>query len=100
MSPQNEKALGVADAPQPPEDLKWSVWDYVPRWLTRDWYAYLLRRPDHYDRALGWAYTNRVADYANRVWCRLRGHPAGVIWFNPGALEPDNHCKNCGDEIA
>jgi hypothetical protein len=31
--------------------------------------------------------------------CRYRGHPAGVSWFNPGALEPDMRCKNCGDDL-
>ena len=31
--------------------------------------------------------------------CRWRGHPAGVAWYNPGALEPDMHCRNCGDDL-
>ena len=33
------------------------------------------------------------------VLCRLRGHPAGVWWFNPSGLEPDMHCRNCGDDL-
>lgn len=32
------------------------------------------------------------------VWCRLRGHP-GIVYFNPGGLEPDTHCKRCGEDI-
>jgi hypothetical protein len=31
--------------------------------------------------------------------CRGKGHPDGVIWYNPGGLEPDMHCKNCGDDL-
>ena len=31
--------------------------------------------------------------------CRYRGHPAGVVWFNPGGYRPDMHCKNCGDDL-
>jgi hypothetical protein len=32
-------------------------------------------------------------------WCRMRGHPAGPVWYNPRGLEPDMTCKNCGDDI-
>jgi len=32
------------------------------------------------------------------VWCRLNGH-AGVVYFNIGGLEPDMHCKRCGDYL-
>lgn len=33
------------------------------------------------------------------AWCRLRGHPAGVVFYNPGGFEPDMHCINCGDDL-
>src|SRR3989304_4965642 len=33
------------------------------------------------------------------AWCRYRGHPAGVWWYNTGGLEPNMHCKNCGDDL-
>lgn len=34
------------------------------------------------------------------AWCRLRGHPSGVVWYtNSTATEPDMHCKNCGDDL-
>jgi hypothetical protein len=33
------------------------------------------------------------------IWCRLRNHPAGVVWYNPNGYEPDMHCKNCGDNL-
>lgn len=33
------------------------------------------------------------------VWCRWRNHPAGVVWYNPNGLEPDMHCKFCGDDL-
>jgi hypothetical protein len=31
-------------------------------------------------------------------WCRAKGHER-VVWFNPGGLEPDMHCQNCGDDL-
>jgi hypothetical protein len=34
-----------------------------------------------------------------RILCRLRGHPEGEIYYNPGGFEPDHHCKTCGEEI-
>ncbi len=33
------------------------------------------------------------------VWCRLRGHPAGPWYYNPGGFAPDMDCKNCGDNL-
>jgi len=32
------------------------------------------------------------------MWCRAKGH-AGVIWYNPNGLEPDMHCKQCGEDL-
>ena len=32
--------------------------------------------------------------------CRYKGHPYGVVWYNPNGLEPDMHCKNCGDDLS
>lgn len=36
------------------------------------------------------------------IWCRLRGHPKGVIWYNTSYLEPiepDMTCRGCGDDL-
>lgn len=55
-------------------------------WLTLDWWKFLLGKP---------------ADGISRwtaFWCRARGHPYGVVWYNMG-LEPDMHCKNCYDDL-
>ena len=35
----------------------------------------------------------------SHLWCRLTGHKAGPVWFNPGGTEPNMHCRNCGDDI-
>jgi hypothetical protein len=56
-------------------------------WLTLEWWHYLLSRP------------RRGDSFWIAFRCRIRGHPEGVAWFNPGALEPDMHCKNCGDDL-
>lgn len=34
-----------------------------------------------------------------RLLCRMRGHPNGEIYYNPGGFEPDHRCKDCGEEI-
>lgn len=33
------------------------------------------------------------------ILCRINHHKCGVVWYNPGGLEPDMHCKNCGDDL-
>lgn len=55
----------------------------LTRWFTREWWAYLL------DGCRGWKH----------FLCRARGHPCGVWWYNVGGLEPDMHCKDCGDHL-
>jgi hypothetical protein len=32
-----------------------------------------------------------------KFWCRIKGHPNGMVYYNPNGWEPDNHCKDCGD---
>lgn len=61
----------------------------ISKWLDKWWYKYLFAKRSSYNDA-GWL---RV------VWCRLRNHPAGMVWVNPSGFEPDRHCKNCGDEL-
>lgn len=33
------------------------------------------------------------------IWCRARGHPGGVVFYNPGGLEPSMDCENCGEDL-
>jgi hypothetical protein len=53
------------------------------RWFTRPWWSYLLTG------CKGWGH----------FWCRVRGHPSGVWWHNPGGYEPDMRCKDCGENL-
>lgn len=68
------------------------------RWFDPSWYAYLFERPTTYARGSCGNYW--ITDWAGRLWCRLRSHPAGPAFYNAGGLEPDPRCKNCGDECA
>ena len=46
--------------------------------------------------------SNADKDYGNyftRCWCRFSKHKCGVIFYNVAGLEPDTHCKNCGEDI-
>ncbi len=56
------------------------------KWLSLSWWQYLFERP--YGESL-----------SRRVWCRMRNHPAGPVYYNPMGLEPDPRCKNCGEDL-
>lgn len=58
------------------------------RWLTRSWWAYLLHPREE-----------RYTSLPRTILCRAKAHPCGEIFYNAGGLEPDHHCKNCGDVI-
>lgn len=58
-------------------------WYHFIKWVDPWWWKYLFEKP--FD--------------ITKFWCRIRGHPMGPIYYNPGGWEPDNHCKNCGDEL-
>ena len=47
----------------------------------------------------GWKYIWSKPRNLTKVLCRIRNHPYGPVYFNPGGLEPDYRCKNCGDNI-
>jgi hypothetical protein len=34
-----------------------------------------------------------------RLLCRIRNHPEGEIYWNPGGDEPDHRCQTCGESI-
>lgn len=34
-----------------------------------------------------------------RLLCRIKGHPSGEIFWNPGGNEPDHRCRDCGESI-
>jgi hypothetical protein len=60
------------------------------RWFHKGWYEYLFEKPRDPDYC-GWL---------KRIWCRMHGHPCGVWFYRfDGGLEPDMHCKDCGDDL-
>lgn len=53
------------------------------------WYQYLFARRVYSD-----------IPWHTVIWCRIQNHPAGPIFYaSDGVVEPDMHCKNCGDEL-
>lgn len=56
-------------------------------WLSPTWWAILLGEPA------------RGTNLWTAFWCRAKAHPCGTVFFNPGGLEPDYSCKNCGDNL-
>jgi hypothetical protein len=53
------------------------------RWL--DWRVWYWACTDH----TGW----------RNIFCRMRGHQAGVVWYDPTGSEPDMHCRNCDEDL-
>ena len=60
-------------------------------WFYFSWWKYLFHK-------INWADWREINPFAH-VACRAKGHPQGVVWYNPSGLEPDMHCKNCGDDL-
>lgn len=105
----------------------WEAWllDHWPRWLTFSWWFYLLGDPgDRWHRPGTTAWINLWRPFWSwdelrywlksgrwrhaflfeetrtyRIYCRIKGHPNGEIYYNPGGDEPDHRCKDCGEEI-
>lgn len=85
------------------------------RLFYREWWAYVLddsRADKDYgpfnewvcrdDPVFGEVRRNYLAGWGNfvaRCWCRWRGHPAGVHFYNCGGAEPDMTCKGCGEDL-
>lgn len=100
----------------------WEHWVLIrwPRWLTVSWWVYLFDRGgDRWRRKTPWINLWRpIGDWSEfrywlrftrkfmfeetmveRIACRIKGHPNGEIFYNPGGDEPDHRCKDCGEEI-
>ena len=104
----------------------WEAWvlRVWPKWLTIEWYRYLFGDPgDRWHRAGTTAWLNlpvwgewrywlrngeslrlrwiRLTEETRleRIWCRLKGHPNGMVFYNVNGYEPDTSCVDCGEEI-
>jgi hypothetical protein len=64
-------------------------------WGIPDYLVYLFSKADN----PGWCSDNKAVDFYERLKCRIKFHPCGEIYYNPGGYEPDARCKNCGDII-
>lgn len=40
----------------------------------------------------------KLGNYIARCYCRAKGH-GKVYWMNLGGLEPDMHCRDCGEDL-
>ncbi len=66
-------------------------------WFTLGWWQYLLASPSNAMTSDSWYWQVRV--WLQAVGCRARGHPYGVVYYNPNGSEPDMTCTNCGDDL-
>ena len=61
------------------------------KWFSIWWWKYLFEpRKSWRQQAVSWLTTMR---------CRLAYHPCGTVYYNPGGLEPDMRCKDCGEDL-
>lgn len=56
-------------------------------WLSKNWWKYLFA-PKAED--VSWWVTFN---------CRRKGHPCGIVFYNPSGYEPDTTCRDCGDDL-
>ena len=68
---------------------------FIPRWAFVGWWTYLLGGLGD----LPWFSPWFMETKAGRVWCRLRRHPNGEVYWNPGGDEPNHDCVDCGEDI-
>jgi len=59
----------------------------ISKWFNKWWYKYLFAKKA--DKDISWYIV---------LWCRLRNHPDGSIWYS-NKYEPDMRCKNCWDNL-
>jgi hypothetical protein len=64
-----------------------NVYYVVRQWFSKSWWNYLF---DMKSSDVSWFTV---------ILCRIKGHPAGTVFYNTNGLEPDMHCKNCGDNL-
>lgn len=67
-----------------------NISDKILKWINPQWYSYLFSD-------LKWA--DGRFHKLQIIWCRIKGHPNGPVWYNYSGLEPDTSCKDCGDEL-
>lgn len=62
------------------------------RWFNIWWWKYIFEKRTDYQKGYEISFTKII-------FCRIKNHPHGQIFYNSGGYEPDNHCVDCGDEI-
>lgn len=88
------------------------AWQFL-RWFDRGWWAYLFSDFDElptssFEREFGRFYVYREFPWPKlfgdesaweRIVCRVKGHPKGEVFYNPGGDEPDHRCQTCGENL-
>jgi hypothetical protein len=83
--------------------------DAAPNWINiPEWgeIRYLFQKYDQKKKDYVWDWNPRwvwvqLTDETKgrRLLCRIRKHPEGEIYWNPGGDEPDPRCQTCGESI-
>lgn len=71
------------------------IWPF--KWTSPEWWRYVWQPPIVSYRTNARSWSGTYGKWRVR-FCRLRGHP-GIVYFNPGGMEPDTSCTRCGEDI-
>ena len=63
------------------------IWN--PRWWP-EYVRYLLYEPVDY---------KKTPPTWEQVWCRVKGHPNGPIFYDLSGTEPNWKCSDCGEYL-
>lgn len=66
-------------------------WGFT-RWFSKWWWQYLFEKKNG-DQSFYEISRLKI------ILCKIKGHPNGYIFYNPGGYEPDYHCKDCYEEL-
>lgn len=86
-----------------------------PNWTFIDWWYFVFDDSRCRDKTHGddevfngrwwwkladyWSGPIRSVSYLFRCYCRASNHSYGVGWYNLTGLEPDMHCRGCGEDL-
>lgn len=65
----------------------------MKKWFSLWWYEYLFSF-DQFSGMYGASLTEKLVC----IWCRLKGHPSGPVWYSSG-FDPNMQCKDCGEDL-
>lgn len=84
--------------PSAPATLEALADELIAAWREWNVEAGQAAHDEQDDRAGNIVLRRRVEDFLASAVCRTVGH-ADVVWYDVNGLEPDMHCRRCGEDL-